>query len=192
MHIGKHIHFTVVVFTHIVMYDVMHDISFACRFECVATPLSVVEVTNVKHHEQTNVFAKRVVDTNGDTESEPEPPEPFVWDEGDESLDNSLDNSFGLMFQDPFAGDMQPPAEPRGPGARSRESILERLGASSHAIAASKPKPQPMNVDVEIVDLADWDGEDELRDELANPAVVNQEGDDQLPNEAANLAVKGG
>ena len=136
----------------------------------------------------TNFFTKRVVE-DGDMESEPEPPKPFIWDAGDASLDNSLDDSFDLLFQDPFALDMLPPAEPRGPGARSRDAILERLGASSRPVAASKPKPQPMNVDVEIVDLADSDGEDELRNEPANPDVVNQEGEDQLPNEPANPAV---
>ena len=81
-----------------------------------------------------------------------------------------MDDSFDLLFQDPFAADMLPPAEPRGPGARSRDAILERLGASSRPVAASKPKPQPMNVDVEIIDLADSDGEDELRNEPANRA----------------------
>ena len=133
-------------------------------------------------------FAKRVVEDE-DTESEPEPPEPFVWDAGDASLDNSLDDSFDLLFQDPFAADMLRPAEPRGPGARSRDAILERLGASSRPVAASKPKPQPMNVDVEIIDLADSDGEDELCNEAVNPNVLNQEGEDQLPNEHANPAV---
>ena len=139
-------------------------------------------------------FAKCVVE-DGDAESESEPPEPFVWHEGDAPLDNSFDDSFDLLFQDPFAADMVPPgpAEPRGPGARSRDAILERLGASSRPIAASKPKPQAMNVnvdvDVEIVDWADSYGEDELRNELANPDVVNQEGEDQLPNEPANPAV---
>ena len=46
-----------------------------------------------------------------------------------------------------------------------------------------------MHGDVEIIDLADSDGEDELRNEAVNPNVVNQEGEDQLPYEPANPAV---